>query len=91
MSKTDIKEASDDRPLSVLRPPYFKKYFAEGALAKREENTLRVAFYNEKTPAKDGKEEAYVAECEIIMSWDTARKIRDLLAFTLEKYGEESE
>ena len=88
MSKTDIKEASDDKPLGVLRPVSFRKYFAEGALARREDNTLRLAFYNEKTPARDEKGELYVAECEIIMTWETAKKIRDLLDFTLKKYDE---
>ena len=86
MVETDIKEATEETPLGVIRQIYYRKYFAEGAVARREDDTLRLGIYNEKTKDEETGNELFLLECELIMSWETAKKIRDLLDFSLKKH-----
>ncbi len=88
MKETEIKEASEKSPLGVVRQIYYNKYYAEGAVARREGKTLRLGIYNEKTK-DENQNELFILECELIMDWETVKKIRNLLEFSLKKHEED--
>lgn len=84
--ETDIHIASDEAPVLTKYEPDFQRIFARGSLLRISEDddeTLQLAFWSSKESGIEtengGHATGYALESEVMMTWDTAVRLRDLL------------
>lgn len=83
---SDTNTASENNTILTKYEPDFHRIFARGSLLRvddDDEETLQIAFWSNKNTdleMEDGKiATGYDLESEVMMTWDTAVRLRDLL------------
>ena len=95
--ETEIDEASEDSPILTTQEPDFSRYFARGTLLRIDDNDpdiLQVGFWSSKDEGievenQEGLATGYRLETEVMMTWDTAVRMRDLLDNYIEQHAPE--
>lgn len=92
----DIPLDDEDTQIFAGYEPEFSRVFARGTLLRFSEDdpdTLQVGFWTERDEGielEDGSEgTGYRLETEAVMTWRTARRLRDLLDHYIEEHGPE--
>lgn len=87
-SETEIHVADDEAPALTTYEPDFQRVFARGTLLRMEEeddNMLQLGFWSSKDTGIEISEQdvenavGYHLETEVMMDWDSAVRLRDLL------------
>jgi hypothetical protein len=85
-SDDDIHLGSEENPILTKYEPGFQRVFARGSLLRVSEDddeTLQVAFWSSKDSGieveEGGTATGYSLESEVMMTWDTAVRLRKLL------------
>lgn len=87
-SGTDIHVADDDAPALTSYEPNFQRVFARGTLLRMEEdddNMIQLGFWSRRDSGIEIPEQdvenaiGYHLETEVMMDWDSALRLRDLL------------
>lgn len=87
-SGTEIHVANDESPALTTYEPNFQRLFARGTLLRMEEddeNMVQLGFWSSKETDIELPDEdipsavGYRLETEVMMDWDSAVKLRNLL------------
>jgi hypothetical protein len=87
-SETEIHVADEEAPALTSYEPNFQRVFARGTLIRKEEkddNMIQLGFWSSKDTNVELPEEdipnavGYHLETEVMMDWDSALRLRDLL------------
>lgn len=94
MESTHIHEASEELPMVTRYEPNFRRFYAKGAIletdSEPDEGLLRLSFWSSKANLVDQETNdevvGYALEAEVVLTFNAAKRIRDLLGFWLTKH-----
>ncbi len=95
-TETEIHVANDDAPALTSYEPNFQRVFARGTLLRKDEedeNIVQMGFWSSKDTGIEISEQdvenavGYHLETEVMMDWDSAIRLRDLLNNYIEQHA----